>query len=889
MSELMQYAVLGIGASAIYALAGQGIVAIYQGSGVLNFAHGAMALASAWLYVRFCFDWGWPQPLGMTAAVAVAACGGAVTSVLVMRPLRRAAPLVRVIATLGVLAVIQQLVVLTFGSDLRLVPSSLPQGSWMMGEVRFAHDRLVLLGLAVLGTVALTVFYSRSRFGLATRAAAENRRAASALGWSPERIGAINWALGGALAGLAGILTVPISGLNLEGLVLLVVPALAAALVGGFRSFPLTLLGALGLGVGQSILSRYATTPGLQEALPLLVIVVVLVARGNAIPTRDEEPPRLPRVGRSRPRPTVVGGLGVGLILAVWLASEDSIGALTTTVLLATVGLSLVVLTGLAGQVSLGQVGLAGVGALAAARASFSWHLPFPAAWAFGILVATAVGMVFAIPAVRTRGTSLAVVTMSLALALEKMAFGNQDLVRGQAGTPVDTPHLLGWTIDPLLQPRRYATVAAVLLVALALIVLNARSGSLGRRLLAVRSNERAAAALGISVARVKFFAFGLAASIAASGGVLIGFRGATVRYEPFGVMASINAVVYTIIGGVGYVAGAVVGSLMAPGSIAAFLISGRWDIEHHLALVGGALLILTVVLHPDGIASALGAHLPRVRRAVVDRSESADSAAAARQLAPATPLRLTVNELSVTYGAIRAVNEVSFELRPGRVTGLIGANGAGKSTVLDAISGFTPAAGGSLMLEGRPIGEWPAHRRAAAGIGRTFQSLELFEDMTVRENLTTATDRMTWRTWLGGLVRPGADDLSPAAEALIDRLELRPWLDRHPSELPFGRRRLLSVARAAACLPSILLVDEPAAGLNDHETAELGEVLRWLADTWSMAVLLVEHDVGMVAAVSDEIVVLDFGNRIFTGEPDEALADRRVQEAYLGAAAVSA
>lgn len=884
--EVLQFALLGLGSGAIYALAGQGVVAIYQGSGVLNFAQGAMALLGAWFYARLAIDWGWPRYLAMLIAVVALAGVAAAVYVFVMRPLRSAAPLVRLIATLGVLATIQQGVILVFGSDLKLVPTFLPSGSFVIGdELRFGHDRASLLAIAGGITVLLTVVYRRTRFGYATRAAAENRRAASALGVSPDGIGVVNWAIGGCLAATAGILIVPISGLNVEGLVLLVVPALAAALVGGFRSFPLTLLGALVIGVSQAVVSRYTTTPGLADALPFVVIIIVLVARGSAIPARDEEVQQLPRTGRGALRPAVLVGLEAWLLWLVWNASSGMVNALVTTMVTAIVLISLVIVTGLAGQVSLGQFGLAGFGAFAAARATFSLGLPFPVAALVGVTATVVVGLLFAVPALRTRGVALAIATMGMALAIERLILNNATLVRGIGGTPVGTPSLFGWNIDPLLQPRRYASVAAVTLLIVGIVAVHARSGSLGRRLLAVRSNERAAAALGISVARTKLFAFGLSAAIAATGGILIGFRGAIVRYESFGVMASINALVYSIIGGIGFVHGAVVGALMAPNTVVSFLLGSISGIEHVLILGGGLLLIVTLIANPHGIGYAnaqMAARLGglRRRRGTPTGQPPAHALATVARVRPRT---LRADRISVRYGAVVAVDNVSLSVQPGVVTGLIGANGAGKTSFIDAVSGYTPASG-TLLVDDVAVQSWTTNRRARAGIARTFQSLELFDDLTVRENLLVPTDSLAWWDWAKGLVRPSRDDLAPTTRALVERFELHAWLDRSPADMPFGLRRLLSVARAAACQPAILLVDEPAAGLNDHESAELGQVLRWLADDWGMGILLVEHDVGLVLATCDEIIALDFGRKIFSGTPDEAVSDPQVRRAYLGA-----
>jgi sulfate-transporting ATPase len=216
-------------------------------------------------------------------------------------------------------------------------------------------------------------------------------------------------------------------------------------------------------------------------------------------------------------------------------------------------------------------------------------------------------------------------------------------------------------------------------------------------------------------------------------------------------------------------------------------------------------------------------------------------------------------------------------------VVGLIGPNGAGKTTLIDVVTGFTRQHSGTVTLDEQPIDRWSARRRARAGIARSFQSLELFEDLTVRDNLRTASDRRDPLAYLSDLVWPGDPPLSSTAIAAVREFGLEDDLDRRPSELPYGRRRLVGIARAVATKPSVLLLDEPAAGLDERETAELGDLVRRLAREWGLAVLLVEHDVSLVMSVCDRIVALDFGIVIAGGTPDEIRRNEAVVAAYLG------
>ena len=229
------------------------------------------------------------------------------------------------------------------------------------------------------------------------------------------------------------------------------------------------------------------------------------------------------------------------------------------------------------------------------------------------------------------------------------------------------------------------------------------------------------------------------------------------------------------------------------------------------------------------------------------------------------------------------AVSDVSLTVTPGKIVGLIGPNGAGKTSAIDAITGFTRAAHGSVLLDGVELVEANAAARARAGLSRSFQSLELFEDATVLDNLRAASDPRDRLSYLVDLVHPRVPPMPGEVVAAIREFQLENDLLRKVQDLPYGQRRLLAIARAVATQPSILLLDEPAAGLGDVETRELAHLVRRLADDWGIGVLLVEHDMNFVMSVCDHIVVLDFGMQIAEGTPEEIRRNPMVVAAYLG------
>jgi sulfate-transporting ATPase len=229
-------------------------------------------------------------------------------------------------------------------------------------------------------------------------------------------------------------------------------------------------------------------------------------------------------------------------------------------------------------------------------------------------------------------------------------------------------------------------------------------------------------------------------------------------------------------------------------------------------------------------------------------------------------------------------VEEVSMEVRPGEVVGLIGPNGAGKTTLIDAVSGFVGASSGTVSLGGTEITKQNATQRARLGLRRSFQSLELFDDISVEENIRAGCDQGASRwSWVTDLFWPGGHPLPSAAVAAVREFELEPHLDDTPEQLPYGQRRLVGIARTVASAPSVVMLDEPAAGLDEHESAELARLIRRLADERKMAVLLVEHDVNLVMTTCDRIVVIDFGVVIASGSPEEIRRDPAVRDAYLG------
>ncbi|WP_408898488.1 ABC transporter permease subunit [Nocardioides sp. R1-1] len=899
MTELLRYALLGLGTGGIYALLGLGLVVIYRGSGVINFAHAGFALVGAYLTyeLQTVRDLGLGVALGI--AVLATALLGVLTHHLVLRPLRHASPLARVIATLGVLTLLTEAVQLKYGAQQLQSASPLPnEAVTVTGDVVVGQYAFWLAGIAAAAALLLTVAGTRTRVGHAISAAAENPRGAAALGWAPDLLASITWAIGGGLAALAGGLfpSTTFSFVSPTPFGVLIIGALATALLGGFRSYPLAVLGGLLLGAAQSATRHWTDQTGVSDAVPFLAIIVVLVVRGRGLPLRGTLTDRLPRVGTGRVRPGLVVLLAGSALLWVGLgASADWYAPTIISATFALIGLSIVLLTGYAGQLSIAQFALAGIGAFAAGRFAVFHGWPFELALVGGVLVAMAVGLLFGLPALRTRGVNLAVVTFGLGFAVHQIVFSNSDYTEGVRPGEV---RLLGLDIEPIGHARNYALVCLVAVVLAALVVANVRRGRSGRRLLAVRTNERAAAAIGVNVFEAKLYAFTLSAGLAGLGGVLLGFSYATILYpQLFQPGASISVLVLVVIGGTGYLAGPFIGAISAPGGLITLLgshgpaattaVQDGLTWQSYLPLASAVLLIVTLIASQHGVAESVEASTRRLRARIPglrpERSRRLPATGHGGVRSGVPPRRLEVSDLTQRFGGFVALDEVSLSVAPGQVVGLLGPNGAGKTTLIDCISGNNRVSSGTITWDGRDVTRWAPYRRARAGLSRSFQSLELFDDLTVRENLLAAADRRDRLAYLTDLVHPGRSRMPATVAAAVEELGLEPMLDLRAEDLSYGQRRLVAIARAVASSPSVLMLDEPAAGLDETESAELGRLVRRLADEWGMGILLIEHDVALVLENADRVVVLDFGHRIAEGTPAEVRADPAVRRAYLG------
>jgi branched-chain amino acid transport system permease protein len=925
MRDVLLYAALGLGAGALIASIALGVVLIYRGSGIINLATGAIAMLAAYLYWAFktgYFHFHLSSVPAFALTLVCMAAFGLLIELAIFRPLRNTAPLAKLAASLGLLLVLEAGMIVIFGNSLKSAPSVLPSGTVTVFDRVVPKDRFLLAAIVIVVAAVLAALFRWTPFGLSTRAASENEVSAMLAGLSPSRLAIVNTMLASVVAGGLGVLVAPLIALDAQTLAFQVVPALAAALLAGFTSFFIACFAGLAIGMVQSLLIYWGTQswfptdeggapiPGLPELFVFLVIVLALFLRGASLPGRGElvekRLPAVPRPERLLRWSATAAIVGVVALIAFPYGFRQS---LINSLLGVVICLSLVVIVGFVGQISVVQLALAGVAGFTMSHLATDvggiWA-EFPVSLLIGALTATVVGLLIAVSALRVRGVSLVVVTLAAAVALEQFGFQNVRWGGGFTGSPVTQPELGGLDLSPHAPFRGlddkipspvfgFLVLAAVIL--LGLLVANVRRSSLGQRMLAVRSNERAAAAAGINVRNTKLAGFGIAAFVAGMAGALYAYNFGSVSYSRFGALAALALIAFTYFGGITMVSGAIIAGIGAtegllPHSFDEWLgLSGNWAL-----LVGGFALIVTLLVHPEGIAgagwkrkqqkkrrlAAEAATEERLRGPPVPRAQSSGEALPRKRREPGEVV-LSATGISVSFGGLRAVDDADLAVREGQLVGLIGPNGAGKTTFIDAISGFVPYQG-RAELDGRALEGLAAHSRAARGLARTWQSIELFDDLSVRENLAVASFRPSvWATMWETVSRPVTS--TEAADAALELLGLDAMVDAMPEELSQAQRKLVGIGRALAAEPRLLCLDEPAAGLDTREGAELARHLRGVVDAGT-PMLLIDHDMGLVLGISDYVVVLEFGKVIAKGTPDVVRRDPRVIEAYLGSAA---
>ncbi|AZQ33761.1 ATP-binding cassette domain-containing protein [Streptomyces cyaneochromogenes] len=886
-------ALAGLSVGSAAALTGIGLIVTYRATGVLNFAHGAIAMVCAYALRQCVVEWGWPLWAAATVTLLVLAPGiGMALERFVFRPLSvlGSDPAQTLVASIGVFVLLVGGAALLWGQGARDdAPELVSADPW--GQLAVA----LLLAAGVGAVIRWT------RFGRELRAVVDDRQLAVLGGVDADRVAAAGWAFGSFTAGLTGVLLAPYVRLDPYGLPLLVMEVVAVAVAARMRSLPVAVLTALAIGVAQSQLTRLHPTgwgaPLLQAVSTNLFVVALLIA-ALALPrvgTRDA----LPRTATARV-PTPPGAwivAAVLFLLPLGFAGSD----LHTSVqvpALAVVLLSLVVVTGRGGQISLGQAAYAGLGALftallAAGRFPGLPRLPELAALALAVALVAPLGLLTGWPAISRRGLALALVTFAVGVGVSRFVFAQPYAVSGLSlGRPA------GFEGD-----RAYYVLELTLLAAALLATWLLRRGRTGRALAAMRDHEPGASAAGVQVPSLKLLAFVSGAALAALGGGLLGMGLRAFdpsAYDPvrgllwfaavvvlgadstLGALAAAALLVGLDAGARGGVAAALIGVLAVlvgrfPGGPyeAARAAAGRLRGRRGVALTALGVEVRGRLRPPDRRAApprvarsaAGGAEPPQGPPATDDESRTsgaggkpnaAEGRVPTHAQAPEEPT-LTTHHLQARYDGFTVLEDITLTVPPGRVTAVIGPNGAGKSTLFHCLAGTHRPTRGQVLLGTRDITHLPAHARTRLGIARTFQQLAVFPSLTVAENVRVGAEQ-------GRLHDPSAVERSLRLLGLDG-----PVRDLPAAGLPTGTLRRVELARALAGSPRVLLLDEPAAGLDTAEVTSLTRILRALAADGT-ALLVVEHDLDLVADLADTVHVMTAGRIVASGPPDRVL-----------------
>ncbi|TDD84301.1 branched-chain amino acid ABC transporter ATP-binding protein/permease [Actinomadura darangshiensis] len=594
------------------------------------------------------------------------------------------------------------------------------------------------------------------------------------------------------------------------------------------------------------------------------------------------------------PRTPRLGGIAVLVVLALILpyqVGSYTIHVVNIALVFALLAIGMGLAMGIAGQINLAQVAFFGVSAYATAILTTHNGLGFWPAAALALLASAVIGLLVGVPALRMQSHYLGIVTLGLALGFINWTT-NAEIAGGAEGiSAIPVPPMFG--IDLSSEYLYYYLEAVVFALALLFGQFVVRTG-LGRRMMAMRDDPLAAGAVGAEIPLLRMTAFMLSSVFGGLAGVLyVGL----IRYiapDTFSIANMFLLLAMVVIGGRQSLAGCVVGA------VGLTLIREQLvDYPTYAQLGFGVVVVLMVVFAPTGLAG-----VPARVRAVVDRRRgtSADRAAlrpfrpyepgeeaAAQEGAP--PM-LEVRDVSKQFRGLKALSEVSLTVERGEIRGIVGPNGSGKTTLFNVVSGFYKASGGRVLMDGRVISGGRPYRLSMLGLARTFQNLRLFGELTVRDNLLVALDRTRtraiWRylLWPVGIWRQERR-LHRRADALLERFGLTEFAAAPPGSLPYGIQRRIEIARAMAGSPRLLLLDEPAAGLNGEEVRQLAEIVRSIRDS-GVTVVLIEHNMGLVMSLCERVTVLSNGGVIAEGTPAEVAGDHTVIEAYLGDSAMA-
>ncbi|WP_328477640.1 ATP-binding cassette domain-containing protein [Actinoplanes sp. NBC_00393] len=910
-----------------YGLLAIGLVLVYRSSRFVNFAHGAVGVFGAAVLARLAT--GMSYWLAFPIAIAVAGGLSALIEMVVVRRLYRRPRVIGMIATLGLAQFILVLALLvsrdSFSGATYPKPPGLP--AFTLGTTAVGSSLTAMLLLTPVLLAALAFFLRRTRFGIGIRAAADHPDAATVNGVPAPRMASLAWAVAGAIAAFSAILLTPTQGVqSIESLgPQLLLRGLAGAVIARMTSLPIAFVASIGIGVLEQVLLTRESMGFVDVVLGAVILISLLLQKQAG---RRETPAPWPR--QTTHRAGIAARIGLALLAAAgvglaYVVSNATASVLTTVCGYTLVALSVILVTGIAGELSLGQFGFAGIGAAVAVQIATLTGNMFLGVLA-GCAAAAFSAVLIGIPALRLRGVALGVTTLAFALATSGWLL-RQPWLLGD-GRTVPYPVWNGYVVSTAVD---YYLFALVLLGIGWWVTARLAGGGFGRLLLALRDNEDAGRALTVRAPLRKLQVYAVAGALAGLGGVVIGFGQSQLSVNSFPAAASIDVVAIAVVGGLARTGGALLGSAVIVGLPALFPLG----IPGQAALTLGWLLV--VILLPNGLGGLLTESLPRRLRGAVSRpgvaplhraparlraapawlpngtthsvpsgTEPLGGPAEVPELSfggrprlwsisglPAEPLvphdgpgsLLEVSGIRRAFGGVRAVQEATFTVGVGEIVGIIGPNGAGKTTLFEILAGFTSADGGAVAYQGRDVTKWTPERRARAGLVRSFQDARLFPAMTVRENVMVAAEcGLPVQLGLEILGVDGAEiSKAGAADAALRAMGLGWLADRPVGELSTGTRRVVELCCLLTLRPRLLLLDEPSSGLTQADGAGLADLMLRVRAELGTTILVIEHDLPLLSRVADRLIAMDAGRVIAEGTPDEVRSHPAVVLSYLG------